>query len=99
MWPDAPEVLSDLFVESAVAADDIAKITHLNAMKWYNFDPFAHVPADRATVGSLRSQAAGHDVSIRAMSDREKLSPEAVQARWQNMGSGAAGTGAQAVSE
>ncbi len=31
-------------------------------MRWYSFDPFAHVPKEQATVGALRAEAAGHDV-------------------------------------
>jgi hypothetical protein len=43
-------------------------MTHLNAMRWYSFDPFAHVPREQATVGALRAAAEGHDVSIRSHS-------------------------------
>ncbi|MEZ5168362.1 MAG: amidohydrolase family protein [Acidimicrobiales bacterium] len=94
MWPDAPEVLAELFAQENVAGprrqDDPAC-----AMDWYHFDPFVHVPRDQATVGALRAQAAGHDVSIKSWSTREKLSPEAVQERWGKMGYGGAGTGAE----
>ncbi|MFT5203844.1 MAG: hypothetical protein ACI9C1_003247, partial [Candidatus Aldehydirespiratoraceae bacterium] len=99
MWPDAPEVLAELFTEENVSASDVAKMTHENAMRWYNFDPFVHVPREAATVGALRELAAGHDVSIQSRSTREKLTAEQVQARWANMGSGSAGTGAQKVSD
>ena len=96
-WPDAPEELAKLMTEAGVTEAEAAKITHENAMRWYSFDPFAHVPREQATVGALREAAAGHDVSIRSMSHRQKLTPEQVQARWQNMGQGSAGTGAQRV--
>ena len=39
--------------------DEIAKMTHENAMRWYSFDPFLHVPKEEATVGALRRKAAG----------------------------------------
>jgi hypothetical protein len=39
-------------------------------MRWYSFDPFGHVPRELATVGALRGQADGHDVSIRSRSHR-----------------------------
>ena len=45
---------------------DLDKITHENAMRWYSYDPFAHVPKEEATVAALRTKAAGHDVSIRS---------------------------------
>ena len=99
MWPDAPEELAALFTAEDVSAADIAKMTHENAMRWYEFDPFVHVPRDQATVGALREAAAGHDVSIQSRSTREKMTPEQVKARWDSMGDGAAGTGAQSVSD
>ena len=97
-WPGAPEELAKLMNEAGVTEIEAAKITHENAMRWYSFDPFAHVPRERATVGALREAAAGHDVSIRSMSRREKLTAEQVQSRWQNMGQGGAGTGAERAS-
>ena len=42
--------------------------------------------------------AAGHDVSIRSMSRREKLTAEQVQARWQGLGQSSAGTAAERAS-
>ena len=47
-----------------VPDDDIEKITHRNAMRHYRFDPFVYRPREQCTVGALRAQAAGHDVSI-----------------------------------
>jgi predicted TIM-barrel fold metal-dependent hydrolase len=75
MWPTAPEELSAVFAANAVPDDHIRKITHENAMRWYSFDPFAHVPREDATVGALRRRAEGHDVSIMSRSTRV-LSPD-----------------------
>ncbi|MCV7222753.1 amidohydrolase, partial [Mycolicibacterium elephantis] len=47
-------------------------ITYQNAMRWYHWDPFTHIPKDQATVGALRKAAEGHDVSIKALSKKEK---------------------------
>ncbi|MFC5753766.1 hypothetical protein, partial [Actinomadura rugatobispora] len=44
--------------------------THQNAMRWYSFDPFTHIPRDKATVGALRQAAEGHDVSVQSRSHR-----------------------------
>ena len=96
-WPGAPEELAKLMNEAGVTEAEAAKITHENAMAWYSFDPFAHVPRERATVGALRETATGHDVSIRSMSRREKLTAEQVQARWQGLGQSSAGTAAEKV--
>ena len=42
-------------------------MTYENAMRWYHWDPFTHIPKDQATVGALRKAAEGHDVSIQAL--------------------------------
>lgn len=63
-WPDAPEELAA--AAAGVPDDELHKIGHENAMRWYSFDPFAHRPKDQCTVGALRAEAAGHDVSVRS---------------------------------
>jgi hypothetical protein len=79
MWPRAPEELHAVFAANAVPDDEIHKITHRNAMRWYSFDPFAHVPKAEATVGALRTRAAGHDVSIVARSTRVRTADEKLE--------------------
>jgi predicted TIM-barrel fold metal-dependent hydrolase len=63
-WPSAPEELAAVF--DGVSDDDIDKITHGNAMRWYQYDPFVHIAREDATVGALRRAAGDHDVSIRS---------------------------------
>ncbi|MEU2865262.1 amidohydrolase family protein [Streptomyces mirabilis] len=70
MWPEAPEELMGVMERFDVSVPDINKMTHENAMRWYSFDPFTHVPREQATVGALRKRAEGHDVSIRSRSHR-----------------------------
>jgi predicted TIM-barrel fold metal-dependent hydrolase len=65
-WPNAPEELAKVAGEFDVPEAELDKICHQNAMRWYDFDPFAHLPAEQATVGALRVRAAGHDVSVRS---------------------------------
>jgi hypothetical protein len=86
MWPNAPEELAGEFAKNAVPDDHIRKMTHENAMRWFSFDPFAHVQRDEATVGALRRKAPGHDVSTMSRSTRvrtpdEKLEGFRVRAR------------------
>ena len=38
--------------------EDINRITHLNAMVNFRYDPFSHIPREEATVGALRARAA-----------------------------------------
>ena len=72
MWPGAPEELGAVFAAEHVSDDDIDKMTYQNAMRWYSFDPFAHIGREQATVGALRKAAEGHDVSVRALSHHKR---------------------------
>jgi hypothetical protein len=63
-WPEAPEELAA--VAAGVPDDELNKITHENAMRWFSFDPFAHRTKEMSTVAALRAEAAGHDVAIRS---------------------------------
>jgi hypothetical protein len=56
-WPQSPEALMKHF--DGVSDEDIDKITHLNAMRRFRFDPFAVRPREECTVGALRAQADG----------------------------------------
>jgi predicted TIM-barrel fold metal-dependent hydrolase len=69
-WPTPAESL--MAVADGVSDEDLAKITHENAMRWYSFDPFAIRPKERCTVAALRAESPGHDVSIRSMGRRHR---------------------------
>jgi len=78
-WPTAPDELAAVATKLDVPRDEIDKITHQNAMRWYRFDPFTHRPREQCTVGALRREVAGHDVSVRSYdkgrhANREKIS-------------------------
>ncbi len=79
MWPGAPEELGAVFAENGVTEAEAAKITHENAMRWYSFDPFTHVPREEATVAALRRRSAGHDVSTMARSTRVRTPDEKLE--------------------
>jgi hypothetical protein len=51
------------YLES-VPDEEIDKITHLNAMKHFQYDPFAVRPRDACTVGALRAEASDVDTSL-----------------------------------
>lgn len=76
-WPEAPEEFATACAKYGVADDEVDKMTHLNAMRWYRFDPFAIRPKDRSTVGALRAEVAGHDVATRSYDQgrRQKSMP------------------------
>jgi predicted TIM-barrel fold metal-dependent hydrolase len=79
MWPEAPEELHGEFERFGVPDADVAKLTHLNAMRWYSFDPFSSTPRNEATVGALRARVRGHDVSIMARSTRVRTPDEKLE--------------------
>ncbi|HEX2381474.1 MAG TPA: amidohydrolase family protein [Acidimicrobiales bacterium] len=66
-WPHAPEELHRVATQYGVPDEELHKITHENAMRWYQFDPFAHRDKSQCTVGALRAEVAGHDVRVRSM--------------------------------
>jgi len=66
-WPKAPEEFARVAAQFGVPDDEVDKITHENAMRWYRFDPFAHRPRAQCTVGALRADVPGHDTAVRPM--------------------------------
>jgi predicted TIM-barrel fold metal-dependent hydrolase len=72
-WPRSPEVaLAGL---SELDDETIDRLTHLNAMRLFQFDPFAHRPKERSNVGALRAEAEekGVDTELRTMRTRTKV--------------------------
>ena len=57
---------------TACPTTTIDKITHENAMRLFQFDPFAHRPKEQCTVGALRAEAP--DVDVVTRSPRQKRS-------------------------
>ncbi|HEY9266627.1 MAG TPA: amidohydrolase family protein, partial [Mycobacterium sp.] len=72
MWPNAPEELDAVLKAHNVTDVETNKMTYENAMRWYHWDPFTHIPKEQATVGALRKAAEGHDVSIQALSHHKE---------------------------
>jgi predicted TIM-barrel fold metal-dependent hydrolase len=66
LWPEAPEYLWAGF--NGVSGEDIDKITHLNAMRHYSFEPFKRISRDQCTVRALRAQATHVDLEPRSAS-------------------------------
>jgi predicted TIM-barrel fold metal-dependent hydrolase len=57
-WPNAPEAFAKHF-DDTVSQQDVDKISHLNAIKAFHYDPFAHRSKDKCTVAALRAEADG----------------------------------------
>lgn len=60
-----------------VPSDQVAKITHGNAMRIFQYDPFQYIPPTDGTVGALRAQASdvdlGHLSSTRLRKDGDDI--------------------------
>ena len=66
-WPRSPEILMEAFTRAGVTdADEINKISHENALRWYGYDPFSVIPKEQATVAALRSKATDVDTGIKS---------------------------------
>jgi hypothetical protein len=61
-WPTAPEACMKYLAD--VPDEEIDKITHLNAMRHFQYDPFSVRPREQCTVGSLRAEASDVDTSL-----------------------------------
>ncbi|WP_256325996.1 amidohydrolase family protein [Sphingomonas sp. YR710] len=55
LWPEAPERLWSTVKQ--LTNEQIDKVTHLNAMRFFNFDPFTHHSRQELSVGGLRAAA------------------------------------------
>ena len=65
-----------------VPDDEIDKMTHLNAMRLFRFDPFVVRPRKKCTVGALRAEAAGVDVAIRSAGLKFEPPTEPIRITW-----------------
>jgi predicted TIM-barrel fold metal-dependent hydrolase len=61
LWPEVPEFLWESVKHLTDAQID--KVTHRNAMRFFNFDPFKHHKREDLTVGALRAKAGTVDVT------------------------------------
>jgi hypothetical protein len=62
LWPNVPEYLYKTLTHLTDAQID--KITHRNAMRFFNFDPFKYHKREELTVGTLRAKAAADQVDV-----------------------------------
>nr|MDT0663978.1 amidohydrolase family protein [Micromonospora sp. DSM 115978] len=63
-WPNSPELLAKNL--GGISDAEINKITHLNAMRHFRFDPFVVRPREECTVGALRAAVGEVDVTTTA---------------------------------
>ena len=68
-WPNGPEELWPNF--TGLSDTVIDKLTHLNAMKFFNFDPIAILGRENCTVAALRAKATHIDTAPRSFKGKD----------------------------
>ena len=62
-WPESPEFMWDELNAAGATDREIDQITWENSLRFFDWDPFAHLPKEQATVGALRALATNVDVT------------------------------------
>jgi predicted TIM-barrel fold metal-dependent hydrolase len=62
-WPNTPEQLESDFRFAGVPDNEIDMITHQNALRVFNWDPFTILGRENCTVGALRAKAVNVDMT------------------------------------
>ncbi len=62
-WPESPELLWRELQAAETTDENIEKITWKNALRFFDWDPFTHMPKDQSSVGALRALAANVDTT------------------------------------
>jgi predicted TIM-barrel fold metal-dependent hydrolase len=70
-WPNSPELLHAELEAAGCTDDEIEHITWKNVARFFDYDPFAHIPKEEATVGKLRARAAAAGVDTSETSKAE----------------------------
>jgi predicted TIM-barrel fold metal-dependent hydrolase len=78
-WPNAPEHLEQLF--AGIDDATVAKITHENAMRHFQFDPFRHRAREQCTAGALRAEA----VDVDTVTRMGRVADESDLAAWRSL--------------
>jgi predicted TIM-barrel fold metal-dependent hydrolase len=67
-WPTPGEALLEEAAACSTPVTDaeLNAMTYENALRWYSWDPFADRTKAASTVGALRAEVPGHDVSERS---------------------------------
>ena len=63
-WPKSPEILS--LSLGGVPDDEVDKITHENALRFFRMDAFRHRAKEECRVGALRAESPNVDLSIKS---------------------------------
>ncbi|MDX1511298.1 MAG: amidohydrolase family protein [Nitriliruptorales bacterium] len=70
-WPQSPELAAKQL--AGVSKQDTDQITHLNAMKLFDWDPFSIRPREQCTAGELRKEAEGVDPTTKGRGRKDSV--------------------------
>ena len=84
-WPTAPETVMRSLV--GVPDDEIDRMTHRNAMRHFQYEPFRYRERAQCTVGTLRAEATDVDIT-----PRSRARGASTNASWSASRSSASGT-------
>jgi predicted TIM-barrel fold metal-dependent hydrolase len=73
-WPKAPESVASVL--DHLPEELVAKITHENAMRHYQFDPFKYRPKEQCTAGALRRESPNVDTVTRVGHEADEFEAE-----------------------
>ena len=62
-WPESPELMWKELQAAGATDGEIHQITWQNSLRFFDWDPFAHLPKEQSTVGALRSLALDVDTT------------------------------------
>ena len=81
-WPMSPETFLKEVEPANLDDATINKISHENAMRIFDYDPFSVIPREDCAVGALRKQAEGWDVSVQSRGIKASVTGAADLARF-----------------
>ncbi len=73
VWPGAPEFLMGELESASCTDEEIDKITWRNSARFIDYDPFAIIPREQATVGALRALSPDVDTTVRSRAEWREL--------------------------
>jgi hypothetical protein len=76
VFPDAAEQILEEMQSAGCTEPEMNQITWENTARFFDIDPFSHIPRGEATVGALRALSPDVDTKIRSKAERRRLYAE-----------------------
>ena len=76
IFPEAPEFLHAEMVDAGCSDEEMHKITWENTCRFFDLDPFQHIPREQASAASLRGLSPDVDTTIRSKHEWRRIFEE-----------------------